>query len=278
MYYNAASVSSVAHFGGFLRNPCNKAYAERIRINHAITLGIIFACAFLRYNMKSIANPNIQASGEESHRGQMRAAIREVIETIILSLLLFIGIQFAVQTYQVEGASMRPTLAQGQYLLVNKLVYRHLTIGSGAEGAPIESDFGAGGVIFPFHPPQHGEVVIFSFPNDPSRYFVKRVIGVPGDTVEIFSGQTYVNGKRIKENYADLDNSEEMDAIKVPANSYFVMGDNRPHSNDSRDWGTVPLENIVGRAWVRYWPPHQIGIFTDAHSPGHTEAATAAQN
>ena len=196
----------------------------------------------------------------------MRAVIREIIETIILSLLLFVGIQFAVQTYQVEGASMRPTLTQGQYLLVNKIVYRHLNVGGDAEGAVMGSEFSEDSLIFPFHPPQHGEVVIFSFPNDPSRDFVKRVIGVPGDTVEIRGGRTFVNGKQIQESYASLDEYDEMDAYNVPPNSYFVLGDNRRHSNDSRDWGIVPLENIVGRAWVRYWPPHQIGIFPTEHA------------
>ena len=195
----------------------------------------------------------------------MRTAIREIIETIILSLLLFLVIQFAVQTYQVEGASMRPTLTQGQYLLVNKLVYRHLDVG-GAEGAISAGEVTQGNLIFPFHPPQHGEVIIFSYPHDPSRAFVKRVIGIPGDTVEIRAGRTFVNGRQLKESYAMLDDHDEMDALKVPANSFFVMGDNRLQSNDSRDWGAVPLENIVGRAWVRYWPLHQIGIFPTEHT------------
>lgn len=207
----------------------------------------------------------------------MRAVIREIIETIILSLLLFVGIQFAVQTYQVEGASMRPTLTQGQYLLVNKVVYRHLNLGVDAEGAVMENQFSEDSLIFPFHPPQHGEVVIFNFPNDPSRDFVKRVIGVPGDTVEIRGGRTFVNGEQLQESYASLDEYDEMDAYKVPPNAYFVMGDNRRQSNDSRDWGTVPLEYIVGRAWVRYWPPHQISIFPTEHVFANPTEASAAQ-
>ena len=206
----------------------------------------------------------------------MRVVIREIIETIILSLLLFIGIQFAVQTYQVEGASMRPTLSGGQYLLVNKIVYRHLNVGS-ATNAVSNGDSAQDGRIFPFHPPQHGEVVIFSFPDDPSRDFVKRVIGIPGDTVEIRGGQTFVNGARVNEPYAELDQYDQMDARKVPSNSFFVMGDNRSHSNDSRDWGTVPMENIVGRAWVRYWPPHQIHVFPTEHASGDAKGVSAAQ-
>ena len=208
----------------------------------------------------------------------MRAVTREIIETIILSLLLFIGIQFAAQTYQVEGASMRPTLSQGQYLLVNKIIYRHLSFGSEAESAVKDGVFTQNGRIFPFHPPQRGEVVVFNFPNDPSRDFVKRVIGVPGDTVEIRDGHTFVNGAQLLENYAELEDFDEMEAFKVPLDSFFVMGDNRPHSNDSRDWGAVPLENIVGRAWVRYWPPHQIRIFPTEHAfSDSTEASVSEQ-
>ena len=170
----------------------------------------------------------------------MRAVIREIIETIILSLLLFVGIQFAVQTYQVEGASMRPTLSQGQYLLVNKLVYRHLSVGSEAESAVKDGAFTQNGRIYPFHPPQHGEVVIFNFPNDPSRDFVKRVIGCPAIRSPRW---THLRQRR----YRILLMTDEMDAFKVPT----AMGDNRPHSNDSRDWG----QNIVGN-----WPPHQIRL------------------
>ncbi|MXY46052.1 MAG: signal peptidase I [Chloroflexi bacterium] len=191
----------------------------------------------------------------------MRAAIREIIETIILSLLLFIGIQFTVQTYQVEGASMYPTLSQGQYLLVNKVIYRHLNVGETVDIAAHKDDESPGSHIFPFHPPQRGEVVVFNAPEDPTRDFVKRVMGVPGDMVEIRNGRTYINGTRLQEDYAELDDFDEMEEFIVPANSYFVMGDNRRHSNDSRDWGTVPLEHIVGRAWVRYWPPHEIHVF-----------------
>ena len=171
---------------------------------------------------------------------------------------------------------MRPTLSGGQYLLVNKIVYRHLNVGS-ATNAVSNGDSAQDGRIFPFHPPHHGEVVIFSFPDDPSRDFVKRVIGIPGDTVEIRGGQTFVNGARVNEPYAELDQYDQMDARKVPSNSFFVMGDNRSHSNDSRDWGTVPMENIVGRAWVRYWPPHQIAIFPTEHAFGNSTEVSAAQ-
>ncbi|MYE54336.1 MAG: signal peptidase I, partial [Chloroflexi bacterium] len=91
-------------------------------------------------------------------------------------------------------------------------------------------------------------------------------------------GSTFVNGKQLQQSYASLDEYDEMEAYKVPPNTYFVLGDNRRQSNDSRDWGTVPLENIVGRAWVRYWPPHQISIFpTEYAFPTLTEASATQQ-
>ena len=185
----------------------------------------------------------------------MRVAIREMIETIILSLLLFIGIQFAVQTYQVKGASMAPTLSQGQYLLVNKIVYWHLTFGDEYDAKP----------MFPFRPPEHGDVLVFNFPNDPSRDFVKRVIGTPGDLVEIREGTILVNGEEVDEPYIVDPDENSMESLTVPPHSFFVMGDNRRQSNDSRDWGSVHIEYIVGQALLRYWPPHEITLFPGSY-------------
>ena len=191
----------------------------------------------------------------------MRIFIREIIETIILSLLLFVGIQFVVQSFQVEGASMRPTLAQGNYLLVNKLVYRHIAIDGYAGGdAPDLPSV----KLFPFHAPMRGEVVVFNSPHDPDRDFVKRVIGAPGDTVEIRKGEVFINGARIDEPYIEQADDDYMDAQEVPDGYFFVMGDNRRDSNDSRDWGAVPFENIIGMAWVRYWPLSDIRLFPSA--------------
>ena len=205
----------------------------------------------------------------------MRALIREIIETIILSLLLFLGVQFTVQTYQVEGASMRPTLAQGQYLLVNKLVYRHFNVGGVGEYTT-ELAYAQPANIFPFDAPNLGDVVVFNFPHDPTRDFVKRIIGVPGDTVEIRDGQTFVNGVRLHESYVTRPDDDDMDAFTVKPNEFFVLGDNRLQSNDSRDWGAVPLEYIVGRAWVRYWPPDEIRIFSADSGATGSAAAHAA--
>ena len=107
---------------------------------------------------------------------------------------------------------------------------------------------------FPFHAPRRGEVVIFEFPNNPERDFVKRVIGLPGDTVEIQRGTVIVNSIPLNEPYITRRDTGTMGRITVPENGYFVLGDNRRGSNDSRNWGSVPIDNIIGRALVTFWP------------------------
>ena len=113
-------------------------------------------------------------------------------------------------------------------------------------------------VILSIHPIRV-KSLFFRFPVEPTRNFVKRVVGVPGDTVEITKGIVYLNGKALDEPYISLSDRGTMDPFKVPPDSYFVLGDNRGASDDSRSWGVVPAENIIGRAWVTYWPPVHLG-------------------
>ncbi len=186
----------------------------------------------------------------------MRTVVRELIETVILALVIFLVLQFSVQPYRVEGPSMEPNLTEGQYVLVNKLVYR--TFPPDAVGDLIGDGSARGRYLF--HPPRAGEIIVFRSPQNQERNFVKRVVGVPGDTVEIRRGVVLINGTAIDEPYVNFRDSRNMDALKVPPDSYFVLGDNRSSSDDSRNWkhlgynGAVPVENIVGRAWVSYWP------------------------
>lgn len=186
----------------------------------------------------------------------MRALIRELIETAILALLIFLALQSSVQNFRVEGSSMEPTLSTGQYLLVNKIVYFHLSPGDLKRLWPF-ADVDRSEPLFAFHPPRHGEIIIFHFPRDETRDFVKRVIGVAGDEVEIRRGTVFVNGVRLDEPYITHPSEASMPRMTVPPDSYFVLGDNRRASNDSRDWGPVPAKNVVGRAWVSYWPLDQ---------------------
>ena len=186
----------------------------------------------------------------------MRALIRELIETAILALLIFIALQASIQNFRVEGSSMEPTLKGGQYLLVNKLIYFNLSPGDLRRLLPFNT-VDRSEALFAFHPPRQGEVIIFHFPRDVTRDFVKRVIGVPGDEVEIRRGTVFVNGQSLDEPYITHPSEASTARLIVPPGSLFVLGDNRMASNDSRDWGFVPAENVVGRAWVGYWPLNQ---------------------
>ena len=188
----------------------------------------------------------------------MRVFLRELFETVILSLALFLVLHTTVQPFRVEGASMRPTLEEGEYIIVNKLSYLRLEpqrIASLIPFVSIESD----GPAYPFNVPKAGDVIIFEFPRDESREFVKRIVGEPGDVVEIKRGEVFVNGVPIQDDLARLDR-RSMTPKTVPEDAYFVLGDNRGNSNDSRDWGTVPAENIVGKAWAGFWPISRLHV------------------
>ena len=182
----------------------------------------------------------------------MRIVIRELFETVILALLIFLGLQFSMGNYKVEGSSMVPTLEEGEYVIVNKLVYLRFDARDIVGLLPfVESKDES---LYPFHAPDRGEVIIFQFPPNPDRDFVKRVIGLPGERVEIQRGQVLVNGIALNEPYITRRNTDSMMETLVPPKAYFVLGDNRGASHDSRNWGPVPVENIIGRAWVSFWP------------------------
>ena len=190
----------------------------------------------------------------------LRTIARELIETAILALLIFLALRFSVQNYLVDGSSMEPALSSGQHLLVNRLVYLKIDP-AGLPGFLPFVDDEQEQHLFPFHPPRRGEIVVFRFP-DETRDFVKRVIGVPGDTVRIEEGRVFVNDQPLEEPYITHRDSRNMEAVTVTEGSYFVMGDNRQRSDDSRprgagssaSWRPVPAENVIGRAWFRYWP------------------------
>jgi signal peptidase I len=168
------------------------------------------------------------------------------------------------QNFRVEGPSMEPGLHNGQYLLVNKAVYFKLNLSTLSKYLPF-IDAGNDPDKFLFHAPQRGDVIVFRYPKDPSRDFIKRVIGVPGDTVSIHDGQVFVNGVALEEGYLDETTRGPLEDTVVPQNSYFVLGDNRSNSSDSRSWGFVPEENIIGKAMFSYWPFSDIGGVGNAH-------------
>jgi signal peptidase I len=167
---------------------------------------------------------------EENNSGSVRRFIMDVLETVVLSLVLFLGINAISARIRIESISMQPTLYAGDYVIVNKVVYK---IGE----------------------PSRGDVVVFHYPPDPGREpYIKRVIGLPGDQVVIRNNQVLVNGTALDEPYVNAAPNYDGEWL-VPANSLFVLGDNRNNSSDSHSWGMVPLENVIGKAEVVYWPP-----------------------
>jgi len=167
----------------------------------------------------------------------------DIIEIAVIALAMFVLMYlFLFQPHQVRGNSMYPNFHDGEYLLTDKISYR-------------------------LNQPKRGEVIIFKAPKNEEYEYIKRIIGLPGDTVKIKEGKVYINDNLLKEPYLPEDYQtfagsfgQEGEDISLPANQYFVLGDNRNHSSDSRDWGTVPKENIIGKAWFRYWPPSQMGL------------------
>ena len=195
----------------------------------------------------------------QPHSG-FRPLIIEIIQTVLLTLVIFLAVRSVVQNFKVDGSSMEPTLHTGQYLLINKLTYFHL------EGLPLQIARDVGlyrgdsASIFPFGGPQRGDIIVFRYPGGPDRDFIKRVIGLPGDQVQIDHGRVYVNGVLQHEDYIRAVPSYSVPPERVPEGQYFVLGDNRPNSSDSHIWGFVPEANIIGKAWVSYWPPNDWGV------------------
>lgn len=191
----------------------------------------------------------------------MRSTARDILETLLLTLLIFLLVRAVVQNFRVEGRSMEPTLHSGQYLLINKAAYWYFDphlLGSVLAGE--SEDLAPEEKVYVFGTPQRGDVVVFRYPRDPNRDFIKRVIAVPGDTVEIRSGRVYVNDQVLVEEYTSAAPNYNYPREVVPPGQYFVLGDNRNNSSDSHIWGLVPAENIVGKAWLSYWPPDQWGF------------------
>lgn len=163
--------------------------------------------------------------------------LRELVETIVLSLIIFLLIRQVIQNYRIESHSMQPNFYEGQFILVNKLAFK---LGE----------------------PERGEVIVFHNPNNVEEDYIKRVIGLPGDTIEIRDQAVYINGEVLTEPYQinPFAPGEYFPPTLVEPDTLFVMGDNRNNSSDSRRIGAIPEELIVGQAWLRVWPMDKWGV------------------
>ena len=165
----------------------------------------------------------------------VKTVIREVLETVILTVIIFFLIQTVVRNFRVVGTSMAPNLHDSQYLIVDKITYR-------------------------FREPQRGDVIVFEPPNRPGEDYVKRIIGESGDLVEIRKGQVLINNQPLEEPYVVYPGSYSMSPRRVGLDELFVLGDNRNSSSDSHNWGMLVQDKVVGKAWISYWPPSQWGV------------------
>ncbi len=197
----------------------------------------------------------------EEGPGRVHTAFRELAETAITAVLIFIVLQTMTQTFRVEGQSMFPTLQNGQHLLVNRFVYTGASGGVLGDVMRVVTGTDEGRADL-FHGPQRGDVVVFHPPTGQREDFVKRIIGVPGDSVDIRGGLVYINGQVVEESYPATPSGGQEYPLTVEDSEFFVLGDNRSRSNDSRSWGTVPAENIIGRVWFAYWPPSEFRLFS----------------
>jgi signal peptidase I len=186
----------------------------------------------------------IEAEGAESQTIEeetsanwdtIKSVLREVIETVLLTVVIFLLIQTVVRNFRVVGTSMEPNLHDGQYLIVDKISYR---LGK----------------------PQRGDVVVFEPPNKPGEDYVKRVIALPGELVEIQNGQVFINHQPLDEPYIVRPGSYTYEGRRIGLDELFVLGDNRNSSSDSHNWGMLSQDKVVGKAWISYWPPKQWGV------------------
>jgi signal peptidase I len=186
-----------------------------------------------------IPAPEIEpAPAQRSSAWSAISWFRDLVFSVLIAVVLIV---FIYQPVKVEGTSMMPTLTDQERIFINKFTYR----------------FGLGGV-------ERGDTVVFWYPQDTSKSYIKRVIGVPGDRVRVDAGQVYVNGQAMVENYVPAENRDfsswrEGEEQVVPDGKYFVLGDHRNQSSDSRMWGYVPRENIYGKAVFVYWPLQKMG-------------------
>ena len=171
----------------------------------------------------------------------------EIIKVVIISLAIIIPVRyFLIQPFYVKGASMEPNFHDHEYLIINEILYR-------------------------FDQPQRGDIIVFRYPKDPSQYFIKRVIGLPGEKIKLKDNKVYIYNDELK-NYVELNEETYLAAdvqtinrgkseFELGLDEFFVMGDNREASLDSRGFGTVPRRLIIGKAWVRGWPFDKIAVF-----------------
>ncbi len=191
------------------------------------------------------APPEWGASVSPPLRTRIFRFFGELIQTIAIAGVLFLAVNLLTARIRVEGISMEPSLHEGQFVVVNRIAYR-------------------------WSEAERGDIIVFRFPLNPSRRFIKRVIGLPGNTVTIRGGNVYIDGEVLDEPYLAATPRYDGEWVIGP-DELFVLGDNRNNSSDSQNWGPLPIEEIIGKAVLVYWPPSEAGIIP------HYDLAVAAE-
>jgi len=192
-----------------------------------------------------------EAPGESSFWPWGMHGLIETVEVLALALLMFLLVRSVAQNFVVDGGSMEPTFHNGEMLIVNKLAYRNFNL----SWLPFVDD----DEWRPFGAPEAGDVVVFKFPQDQTRDFIKRVIAIPGQSVEVRGGKVYIDGIQQNEPYLDQAPTYDYGPVSVPEGQIFVLGDNRNNSYDSHSWGLLDQSLLIGRAEFRYWPLGRVG-------------------
>jgi signal peptidase I len=184
-------------------------------------------------------------TADEENRQRGRSALREVVETVVFTLLIYLLVRtFLFENYRVVGQSMVPTLQNNQFLVVSKLDYR-------------------------LHAPRRGDIIVFRDPFNPERKLIKRIIGLPGENLEVQDGQVFVDQGQLDEPYIANLGRYNQAPTPIPDGQYYVLGDNRNNSSDSHTWGLLARDKIVGKALLCYWPPEQWGLLPHAVYAGN---------
>ena len=197
------------------------------------------------------------AGHQSRHYDKMTRTLLDIAKALALAALFFFVVQALLQNYQVLGQSMEPNLHSGQHLIVNKAAYMSVDVDRLSKFIPFyEVDDGT--ELRLFGEPQRGDVVVIRSPQESGKRLVKRIIALPGDSLEIRDGILKINGSTVAEPYI-LGSARNRELTTIPSDHYYVLGDNRPQSNDSNNFGPVHRNQIIGKAWLAYWPLENFG-------------------
>ena len=200
-------------------------------------------------------------------RSPVLQGLSELLKTGLLALVVFLGARLVILPYQVDGRSMTPNLQDHERVLVNRAVYMRIDLDRLVGWVP-GIDLEAGNLSYPFHGPERGDVVVLNPPEFSDEPYIKRVVAVAGDEISFRGGYVYIDGERLDEPYlddpiTDCDGADYCGGFTVPEGHVYVLGDNRGGSLDSRAFGPVPLDHIIGEAWFVNWPLDKIGPIPD---------------